>query len=272
MQNVNNGWVAGLAILAATVTPAWADRLALSDGSQELVIVDTDASPSSAQRVPVVGLVPGEQIVGLDTRPLDGALYLLTSGSKLYTVDASSGVATPVGSAPFSPALNGRAVGFDFNPTVDRIRSVTDVDQNLRAVPAGIAGEGTVAVVDGALNYDPMDAGFGFDPRVGAVAYTNPDNDPATGTTLYDIDTERDVLLQQTNPNGGVLATLGELGDDFTDAAGFDIGPSGTAWAVLQAGPRKASRLYVIDPATGRADEYSRLRPSNVYTSLAVLF
>jgi len=261
----------GLAVIAAT-SPAWAARLALSDGSQELVVVDTDAPPSGAERVPVLGLAAGEQVVGLDTRPADGALYLLTSASRLYTVDPATGAATPVGDGPLLPALNGRAVGFDFNPTVDRIRIVTDVDQNLRAVPAGIAGAGTVAAVDGPLNYDPLDAGFGFDPRVGAVAYTNPDDDPATGTTLYDLDTERDVLLQQTNPNGGVLVTLGALGDDFTDAAGFDIGPDGTAWAVLQPGPRKASRLYVVDQATGRADEHGRLRPNRVYTSLAVLF
>src|SRR5262249_42812255 len=147
------------------------------------------------------------------------------------------------------------------------IRIVTDVDQNLRAIPAGLTNAGTVASVDTSLNYDPMDAGLGFDPRVGAVAYTNNDNDPNTGTTLYDLDTERDVLLQQVNPNGGVLVTLGSLGDDFTDAAGFDIAPDGSAWAVLQPGPRKASRLYTIDQQSGAAVLQSRLRPNRVYTS-----
>jgi hypothetical protein len=275
MQHRTTRWLAGLAILASTVsnTPAWAgDRLALSDGSQELVVLDTDAPNASMQRVPVTGLAPNEQIVGLDTRPLDGTLYMLTSASKLYTVDETTGVATPVGPGPLTPLLNGRAHGMDFNPTVDRIRIVTDVDQNLRAIPAGLTGAGTIASVDTSLNYDPMDSGFGFDPRVGAVAYTNNDNDPATGTTLYGLDTERDVLLQQVNPNGGVLITLGSLGDDFTDAAGFDIAPGGTAWAVLQPGPRRGSRLYTINQMTGAADEQSRLGHGRVYTSLAVLF
>ena len=109
MQQKTSRWLAGLAILASTVsnTPAWAgDRLALSDGSQELVVLDTDAPNASMQRVPVLGLVPGEQIVGLDTRPLDGALYLLTSGSKLYTVDETTGMATPVAAVrPISVSL-----------------------------------------------------------------------------------------------------------------------------------------------------------------------
>ena len=68
------------------------------------------------------------------------------------------------------------------------------------------------------------------------------------------------------------MITLGSLGDDFTDAAGFDISPAGTAWAVLQPGPRKGSRLYTIDQMTGAAEEQSRLRLGRVYTSLAVLF
>ena len=46
-------------------------------------------------------------------------------------VDPARGAAIAVG-APFTPGTDGTAFGFDFNPTVDRIRVVSDTGQNLR--------------------------------------------------------------------------------------------------------------------------------------------
>jgi hypothetical protein len=268
-------WRGGLA-LAATLalgSPAMAaDRLAASDGSPQLLVFDSD-NPGRAVVVPVTGLQSGETILGLDTRPLDGQLYLLGSTSRIYTVNEVSGAATQVGPGPFTPIINGRAIGFDVNPAADRLRVVTDVDQSLRLIPAGLTGEGTVAAVDTSLAYPPQDlGGFGFDPRVVAAAYDNNDNDPATGTTLYDIDVERDVLVKQTPPNDGTLVTVGPLGDDFTEVGGFDIAPNGTAYAVLQTGPRRASRLHTVNLTTGRATPLARVKGGGRLTSLAVLF
>lgn len=248
------------------------DRLAASEGAQELVLFDGDDPWQSTSVVPLTGLANGETVLGLDTRPLTGDLYLLGSTARVYLVNVASGSATPVGAAPFAPIVNGRAIGFDFNPTVDRIRLVTDVDQNLRLVPAGLTGEGTVAAVDAALNYPAEDAGYGFDPRVAAAAYDNNDGDPATGTTLFDLDTERDVLLRQMPPNDGTLVTVGPLGDDFLDAAGFDVAPNGTAYAALLTGERRSSRLYTIDLGSGLATFVGRIRGNRQLTSLAVLF
>ena len=67
------------------------------------------------------------------------------------------------------------------------------------------------------------DANAGRTPRVSAVAYTNPDTDPMTGTTLYDIDSALDVLTTQAPPNNGRLNTVGSLGIDVREQAGFDI-------------------------------------------------
>jgi hypothetical protein len=268
-------WRVGLAVAAtlALGSPAMAaDRLAASDGSAQLLVFDSDR-PHAAVLVPVTGLQSGERILGLDTRPLDGQLYLLGSTSRIYTVNEVSGAATQVGPGPFTPIINGRAIGFDVNPAADRLRVVTDVDQSLRIIPAGLTGEGTVAAVDTSLAYPPEDlGGFGFDPRVAAAAYDNNDNDPATATTLYDIDTERDVLVKQTPPNNGTLVTVGPLGDDFTDFAAFDIAPNGTAYAALQTGPRRASRLYTVNLTTGLATPLARVKGGGRLTSLAVLF
>lgn len=259
-----------LAVLAAAPARA-GDRLVASDGAQELVVFDSD-DPLHATVMPLTGLADGETVLGLDTRPATRDLYLLGSTSRVYVVDAATGACTPLGPGPFTPLLNGRFFGFDFNPTVDRIRVTSDVDQNLRLIPAGVAGEGTVASTDGSLAYPLEDAGFGFDPRVGGSAYDNNDTDPATGTTLYDIDSERDVLSKQTPPNNGTLVTIGSLGDDFEDAVGFDIAPNGNAWAVMYSRPQRASRLYAIDLVTGRARHVGRVRGGRTLTSLAVLF
>lgn len=107
--------------------------------------------------------------------------------------------------------------GFDFNPTVDRIRIVSNQRQNLRANP----NTGTVDG-DGDLAYAAGDPGAGTVPKVGAAAYTNSFRG-AGSTTLFGIDTERDTLVRIEPPNDGVLNTVGELGIDASDQASFDI-------------------------------------------------
>jgi hypothetical protein len=227
--------------------------------------------PDEARTVRLDGLAPGERITGLDVRPATGQLYALGSTSRIYTVslDRFRATASPVGTTAFSPLARGRSFGFDFNPTVDRIRVISQANQNLRLDP----NTGAVAGVDGDLAYGEGDAGFGDDPVATGAAYTNNDNDPATGTTLYDIDAERDALVIQNPPNNGTLATVGPLGVRVTDAVGFDIAASdGTAYAALQRDCAKDSRrvsydrtrrssrfcddesqLFRIDLASGRA-------------------
>ena len=138
---------------------------------------------------------------------------------------------------PFG-ALNGTAFGFDFNPTVDRIRIVSNAGQNLRVHP----DTGGLVATDGALT--PSGS-------VSAAAYTN-NRAGATTTTLYDIDTATDQLLIQNPPNTGVLTPVGPLGVDASDVNGFDISAvDGTAFAALTVGG--APQLYTISLATGAA-------------------
>ena len=184
----------------------------------------------SEQRV--TGLQNGESILGIDFRPATRQLYALGSSSRLYVIDPATAVATAIGSGPFTPALEGSAFGFDFNPTVDRIRIVSNTGQNLRAHP----DTGAVVFVDGPLAYAGTDANAGKQPGVSAAAYTNPDTNPNTGTTLYDIDSALDILATQNPPNAGTLNTVGGLGVKANDLAGFDINAEGTAYAALKVG------------------------------------
>ncbi len=200
------------------------------------------AAPAIAS---ITGLAAGESILGIDFRPATGQLYGLGSTSRLYTIDTTSGVASPVGTIAFTPALAGTRFGFDFNPTVDRIRIVSDAAQNLRAHP----DTGAIVAIDGTLAYAAGDPGFGTSPGVTAAAYTN-SLPGATSTTLWVLDTDRDVLATQIPPNNGTLNTIAPLPFDVADAAGFDFGTDGTAFAALQAAGG-STRLYRVDVGTG---------------------
>jgi hypothetical protein len=198
------------------------------------------ASPGALTTVGTIsGLQAGEQILGIDFRPATGQLYGLGSTSRLYVIDKTTGAATAVSAAPFTPALTSDIYGFDFNPTVDRIRIVGSNGQNLRANP----NNGTV-INDGALNPGT--------PVVTAAAYTN-NFAGATTTTLYVIDVFTDRLLIQSNPNAGTLTDVGPLGADFQLPNGFDFfSGTNTAYAV---GSNAANQpiLYTVNLTTGAA-------------------
>jgi hypothetical protein len=218
------------------------------------------------------GLQKKERILGIDVRPATGQLYALGSSSRLYVIDWETGQATAIGSVPFTPALAGSSFSFDFNPTVDRIRIMSDSGQNLRAHP----DTGAIAAVDAGLAYAGGDPGFATAPAVAACAYTNSDNDPATGTELFNIDAARDVLVLQNPPNAGTLNTVGPLGVNASEVAGFDIAVSdGTAYAalVVRQGKRKSIRagLFTIDLATGAATPLGKIGGPFPLTSLTAL-
>jgi len=141
-----------------------------------------------------------------------------------------------VGTTPL--VLTGTNLGFDFNPTVDRIRIVSDAGVNLRVNPA----DGT-ATVDGVLNPGT--------PSISAAAYTN-NFAGATSTVLFDLDANTDMLYRQDPPNAGTLVSVGALGVNITGVNGFDIGgTSGTAYAVLTVGT--TASVYTINLSTGAA-------------------
>jgi hypothetical protein len=202
----------------------------------------TNVEPSHA----ITGLPGGESIVGLDLRPLNGQLYALGKTSRIYVVNPRTGAARQVGATPFIPALAGASFGFDFNPTVDRIRVTSDAEQNLRLNP----DDGTVAGVDTNLAYAAGDPGAGTNPSVAGSAYTN-NFAGATSTTLYDIDNARHALVIQNPPNDGTLTTVGALGTN-NNAVAFDIGDGNVGYAVLN-GEQNRQNLFRIDLSNGHA-------------------
>ncbi len=192
------GAIAGGPLVDLTVVARGVPMVALRGGD---LIRFHSASPSTIQgTVTITGLQAAETIVGIDVRPADGRLYGVGSSSRLYLLDPLTGVATAVGPV-FSTLLAGTRFGVDFNPTVDRLRVVSDADQNLRINPANGA-----VLVDGPLNPGT--------PTIVGAAYLN-NVDGAGTTVLYDIDAGTDLLSVQTPPNNGVLVPVGPLGGRY---------------------------------------------------------
>ena len=187
----------------------------------------------------VTGLQAGENIYGIDFRPLNGQLYALGSTSRLYTINLSSGAATQVGTGTFSTVLLGTDFGFDFNPTVDRIRVVSNAGQNLRLNPI----DGTTAATDANLN-----PGI---PMISSAAYTN-NYAGTTTTSLLVIDHNTDKLYTQTPPNNGTLVEVGNLGIDINNNNGFDIS-SRTNTAYLIATLSGSTNLFTVSTTSGVA-------------------
>ncbi|MET0323709.1 MAG: DUF4394 domain-containing protein [Ilumatobacteraceae bacterium] len=213
-------------------------------------------SAGAPGQVTIVGTITGldqdASIVGMDYRPANDTLYAVGNAGGVYTVDAGTATVSLV--SRLNQPLQGSAFGVDFNPTVDRLRIVSDAGQNLRAN----VDDGTTTV-DGVLNIPGTPP---VSPAVGvtAVAYTNNDADPSTATTLFDIDTANDNTVIQAPANAGSLSPTGKLGVDAAGAVGFDIyrdqrdgvtvGHDALASVAIADG---TTALYRIDLLTGRA-------------------
>jgi hypothetical protein len=233
---------------------------------QTLVTYESSAPGTLISGVAISGLQANEVIRGIDIRPATRELYALGSFNRLYKINAATGVATQVGGV-FSTALNGSQFGFDFNPTVDRIRVTSDADQNLRLNPI----TGAVAAVDGNLAYNAGDSGFGMNPNIVASAYTN-NFAGATSTTLYNVDSLRDALVIQNPPNAGGLVTVGFLGTDVTDMAGFDIsGSTGIAYMTIRDANLARSTFWKVDLTTGAAMMIGEVGGGAIITAMTVV-
>lgn len=213
----------------------------LTSGNQ-LIKYNVKATQTPVETVMVTGLATGEKLLSIDFRPATGQLYAVSSNSRLYTINlgANKGSAAALGSAAFSPGISGNIVSIDFNPTVDRIRLVSNTGLNLRLHPE----TGAVAATDGTIN-------GATGASVTGIAYTN-NVAGATVTSLFDIDVTNKKLYKQNPPNDGRLVEVGTINADFTGQAGFDINADNSKiLATFTAGG--VTRLYTLDTANAAA-------------------
>ena len=254
----------GLASLVGTFVAPIRDIAVLARGvpivalrGNELIRFHSASPGTILGTATLSGLQLAEQLVGIDMRPANGQLYGIGSTGRFYHLDPISGVATQIGPV-LSVALSGTRFGVDFNPSVDRLRLVSDAEQNLRIDP----NTGSIAVVD--TNLIPS-------TTVGGAAYLN-NVDGAPTTVLYDIDAATDQLVRQgtTTPNDGVLHAVGLLGVNTSSDIAFDISPlDNTGFAALNVGG--ASSLYTINLTTGAATLVGTIGTGTVVNGLTAM-
>lgn len=261
---------AGVALTAATAglvgaTPAQAAHLTpvqvLFEGNRIVTVAAGEPSVALSDAV-VSGLNSGDQLVGIDRRPIGGSIYGVAAnpaGANVYTI--ADGVATfafaMVSTSGTPIVLNGSSFGVDFNPAADAIRITSDTGQNLRVLPttrivAAVERIAGTTFADGGLSYAPItDANRTAAAGIAGSAYTNSVVAPA-GTTLLNLDTLLDTVTVQNPPNDGTQVTIGDLGRASTSAAGFDIltnGTTNTGYVVVtqEQGKSKVARLLTFD-------------------------
>ncbi|MBT9456298.1 MAG: DUF4394 domain-containing protein [Burkholderiaceae bacterium] len=213
----------------------------------------------------LTGLAAQERLLGIDYRVARGQLFALGASGQLYRINTADGNVSPIGTPSALPRDGATEWGFDFNPTVDRIRVVNDAGFNLRLHPdTGAIVDGNAdqpgVQFDGKLAYDAGDASAGKTPAVVAAGYTyNKTNDKIT--TNYALDGKQGSLVHQgtregvmpaVSPNTGRLYTVGSLGLGSFERATLDISDlSNAAYTAISSGAR--SSWYRIDLATGKA-------------------
>ncbi|NEA67987.1 DUF4394 domain-containing protein [Streptomyces sp. SID12488] len=263
--------VLAVALTAAlsTAAPALAADPGQGDGRHGLKVTGLTSDQRLVQfrtkgpgKVSSIGTVTGLQgdtaLVGIDYRVQNGWLYGVGNAGGVYTLNTGNAAATKV--SQLSVALQGTLFGVDFNPAADRLRIISDTGQNLRH-NVNVASGGTV--MDGTLTNPTMPPSTAL--GVTGAAYTNNDLNPATATSLFDIDTTNDRVSLQSPANSGTLAPTGNLGVNAGPNAGFDIyyspkDGSNQGYATLST--NGSYRFYQVNPLTGTAIDLGAF-PSN---------
>ncbi len=215
----------------------------------------------------ISGLTAGDTLVGIDRRPQNlggmaipgpnnARIYGVgvnpgTGTARVYTLNESTAAATLISTLAADPAdttapfpfttVAGTSFGVDFNPTVDRLRVVSNTGQNLR-----MNVDNGLVQLDVPLAYQAGDPNFGDAPVDVAVAYAN-NFGGATTTVLrgVDIGQDPDALVIHANPNGGLLQTALGLPFNSLNDVSYDVsGLSGTAYFSTSLAAAGFSQFY----------------------------
>ena len=226
-------------------------------------------SPRHVRSKAITGLPAGVVLGGIDFRPATGDLYALGSDKVVYRVNVATAIAVAEGPAfeAAPDALNSAVIGFDFNPTVDRIRVTSDADDNIRLNP----DEGNLLSKDASLTpTDVMVVGSAYTNSSFTAFATRP-----TVTELYalDIAPSKDRLWIQRPANNGTLIMPVSLSFNLGPNAGFDIAGSDAAGNVgyvagTQMG-RSSAEVWRVDLATGKTRSLGRIGKGVTITGLA---
>jgi len=247
------------AFLCAVTSSASATAILVLTASNEVMVVNAENPRDILSIASVTGLEAGENLLGIDVRPSNAQLYAVSDHARLLTIDPNTGASTLVATLAADPAdltspftsLNGTTFAIDFNPVANRLRIVSDTEQNLRVNP-----DNGLVTTDAALAYAVGDANEGMNPKVASIAYSN-NFANSTATTLYGIDDATFQVVIQNPPNNGTLTSTAPFGVANATHVGFDIAPDGRAFVAgrhdVPAFPTEYI-LATLDPDTGLGD------------------
>lgn len=247
-------------------------------GNNNLISFDSDLPEVVRSLVPITGVTAGQVLAGLDFRPATGELYAIgynnmTGETRLYSIDDSTGVATAIGAAAVTLAAGMNKIGFDFNPTVDRIRVTGSNNANYRLHPV----TGAIAATDMDLAFAQVDVNAGANPSVGAVAYTN-SYIGTTTTMLFNYEDSLNILTLQNPPNNGILNTRGATGISLNlsePSADMDIyfdaeNMVNLAFLNANTGTSLTDNFYSMDLASGQATLIGKIGAGIAVNDIAV--
>lgn len=223
-----------VAVLASMALPVAANAATIFgvDENNRLVTFDSANPGTFLTTTQITGTAGNATFLAIDFRGSNGLLYGLTDDYGLYTINTSTAVAT----LQFSSLnLAGTNFGFDFNDSIDRLRIVSNLNDNYVVN----ADTGEVSQFTDVF-FAPGDPNAGVNPVVTGNGYL------PWSPTQFAIDTATDSLVTQAN-NEGTLQTIGSLGVAVGPRTSFDIAFDGTAYM------HDVNRFYTVDLTTGLA-------------------
>jgi hypothetical protein len=117
--------------LAMDAAPVQAESVVGMTSTNSLVTFDSATPGIASAPIPITG-IGAETIFDIDRRPANGLLYGLGSAGNLYLINPTTGAATlsaTLTGVNLDP--NATRFGIDFNPTVDRLRIVSNTGENM---------------------------------------------------------------------------------------------------------------------------------------------
>jgi hypothetical protein len=215
----------------------------VSDDLNQLISFSSATPGTINSTVNLTGLASGEQIRAIDW--IGTTLYGLGSESHLYTINTTTGAATPVGSA-FTTVLSGVNFGLATASTAGPLYVASDLGQNLGVNPTtGVATVGTSytgAALD-TLAYDHINNSY-----LGVSAVTH---------NLYTV-----------VPTTGAETLIGATGVNFLDRIGLTVSPTLNAayFSATVSGSQQAG-FYSVNPSTGALTFIGNVGPAGAFTS-----
>lgn len=261
----------GAAALALLPAAGLAERIYAVDEVGNLIRFDSETPGVIEASIPLTGLELDSLrlLSALDFHPATGRLYALVDqlsgigipppGSEycgLYWIEPETGVSSLSG-VDYDLTEPWVRKGFDFSPVADEIRIVDQFGSNLRMNPQTAE----------------VSADTPLDPFISAVGLAFDHNEAGAETsTVYALDGQSFNLVRiggvdgTPPPDGGDVTVVGPTGVAFSEFTGFDISPSGIAYAVLSppspSGAPQPSQLYTLDLVTGAASVVGPVGPA----------